>query len=172
MITGNSENFIKSKLLEYRSELENIITGGNISQYYYLGYRNDYNEICDINWENRLRMALALWYVSDNLDVESITITLLNEEIKYLENESYGGTTKTLFLLLMKLSQYKKSSYRKLFKRAKYINMDCFYEVDIYYLRKFVKNSDWHKEDWDYIFELLDDKKSQEILKNIQKSEE
>lgn len=50
--------------------------------------------------------------------------------------------------------------------------MDCFYEVDVYYLRKFVKNSDWHKEDWDYIFELLDDKKSQEILKNIQKSEE
>ena len=62
MITGNSENFIKSKLLEYRSELENIITGGNISQYYYLGYRNDYNEICDSNYENRLRISLALWH--------------------------------------------------------------------------------------------------------------
>lgn len=172
MITGNSENFIKSKLLEYRSELENIITGGNISQYYYLGYRNDYNEICDSNYENRLRISLALWYASDNLDVEFITVPLLIEEIKYLENSSYGGTSKTLFLLLMKLSEYKKSSYRKLFKRAKYANMDCFFEVDIHYLRKLIKNNDWHKEDWDYIFELLDDKKSQEILKNIQKSEE
>lgn len=58
MITGNSENFIKSKLLEYRSELENILIGGSISQYNYCKYTNNYNEICDVNWENRLRMAL------------------------------------------------------------------------------------------------------------------
>lgn len=172
MVTENTENFIKSKLLEYRSELENILSGGSISQYNYCEYLDNYNEICDRNYANRLRIALALWYISDNLDVEFLTIALLNEEIKYLENSPYGGTSRTLFLLLMKLFEYNKSSYRNLFRRAKHANMDCFFECDIYCLKKFAERSDWHKEDWDYIFELLGDKKSQEILKNMENSEE
>lgn len=176
MITENTENFIKSKLLEYRSELENIINGGDISQYNYCEctyHGNIADEIYDKNYENRLRITLAIWYMSDGLDVEFLTITLLNEEIKHLENATYGGTSRALFLLLMKLLKYRKSSYNRLSKRARNANMDCFFEVDNDVLKRSSKRlSDWHMDDWDYIFELLDDKESQEILKNLENSEE
>lgn len=175
MLTENAENFIKSKLLEYRSELENIINGGDISQYNYCEFIHNGSiyEVHDKNYENRFRIALALWYMSDGLDVEFLTVTLLNEEIKYLENSHCGGTSRTLFLLLMKLYEYKKSSFRELFKRAKNANMDCFFECDVDILKKFSKHlSDWYMDDWDYIFELLNDERSQEILKNLENSEE
>lgn len=176
MLTENAENFVKSKLLEYRTELENIINGGDISQYNYCEctYHGDIvDEIYDKNYENRLRIALALWYMSDGLDVEFITVTLMNEEIKHLEKVTYGGTGRNVYLLLMKLFEYKKSSYRKLLKRARYANFDCFCELDVDILKKSSKYlSDWHMDDWDYIFELLNDERSQEILKNLENSEE
>lgn len=176
MLKENAEDFIKSKLLEYRSELESIINGGDISQYNYCEctYHGDIvDEIYDKNYENRLRIALALWYMSDGLDVEFLAVTLMNEEIKHLENATYGGTSRALFLLLMKLSEYKKFSYINLFKRARNANMDCFCEVDDDVLKRSSKRlSDWRMDDWDYIFELLNDERSQEILKNLENSKE
>lgn len=175
-MTNDAEKFVKSKLILYRSELECILNGGDISQYNYCEctYHGDMvDEIYDKNNENRLRISLALWYMSDGLDVEALTVTLLNEEIKYIENFVYGGTSRTLFLLLMKLYEYRKPSFRKLFKRAKHTNMDCFFECDIDVLKKSAKRlSDWRMDDWDYIFELLNDEISQKIFKNLEKSKE
>lgn len=174
-MTEDAEKFVKSKLILYRSELESIFNGGDISQYNYCEFIDNRNsdEVYDKNYENRFRITLALWYMSDGLDVEFLTVTLLNEEIKHLENSLYGGTSRTLFMLLMKLYEYNKPSFRKLFKRAKHINMDCFFECDIDVLKKSSKRlSDWRMDDWDYIFELLNDEESQKILKNLEKSEE
>lgn len=171
MITETAENFIKSKLLEYRSELENIINGGDISQYNYCEcthHGDIVDEIYDKNYENRLRIALAIWYMSDGLDVEFLTVTLMNEEIKNIENAVYGGISKTIFLLSCKILGYKKSSYRNLFKHARNANFDCLFEIDVYYLKKFaVHFRDWHNEDWEYIFEVLNDNKSLEIFKRL-----
>lgn len=175
MLTENAENFIKSKLLEYRSELENIINGGDISQYNYCERTHDDidDEVYDKNYENRLRIAHALWYMSDGLDVEFITITLMNEEIKYLEKSVYGGTSRTAYLLLMKLSEYGKYSYKRLLKRVRNANMDCFCEFDANTLKKFSNfGKDWRKDDWDYIFELINDERSLEKFKNLENSEE
>ncbi|MDE5854074.1 MAG: hypothetical protein K2H19_03325 [Ruminococcus sp.] len=173
MLTENAENFVESKLLEYRSEVEAVLSGGSISQYNYCECIDDNNETYDKNYENRLRISLALWYMSDGLDVEFLTVALMNEEIKYLERTPYGGTSKTIFLLSQKMLEYKKCSYRNLFRRARYANFDCFFECDIYYIKKFAKRfNDWHSADWDYIFYLLDDKKSQEILKYLENSKE
>lgn len=174
-MTKDAEKFVKSKLILYRSELECILNGGDISQYNYCGFIHNRNiyEVHDKNYENRLRIALALWYMSEGLDVEALTVVLLNEEIKYLENSPCGGTSRTLFLLLMKLYEYRKPSFRKLFKRARNANMDCFFECDIDVLRKSSKRlSNWRMDDWDYIFELLNDEISQKIFKNLEKSKE
>lgn len=178
MLTENAGNFIKSRLLEYRSELEAVLSGGNISQYNYCECTDDDGEIYDRNYKNRLRISLALWYMSDGLDVEFLTAALLNEEIKYLRNAPYGGTSTAIYLLLYKLLEYKKSSYKNLFKRAKCANFDCFCEIDIHSVKKSAERlKDWHNFDfyifdWDFVFEQLDDKKSQEILKDLNNSKE
>lgn len=178
MLTENAENLIKSRLLEYRSELETVLNGGNISQYNYCECTDDDGERYDRNYENRLRISLALWFMSDGLDVEFLTVTLLNEEIKYLRNAPYGGTSITVYLLLCKLLEYKKSSFKRLLKSARGANFDCFCELDIYYIKKFAKRlKDWHNFDfyifeWDYVFCQLDDKEGQEVLKDLNNSKE
>ncbi|MDE5569249.1 MAG: hypothetical protein K2J47_06665 [Ruminococcus sp.] len=172
MLTEKAEDFVKSKLLEYRSELETVLNGGDISQYNYCECAGEIGTY-DINSINRLRISLALWYMSDGLDVESLAVALMNEEIKDLENAVYGGTSKTIYLLSYKILGYKKCSYRKLLKRAKKANFDCFFEIDVYYLKKFaVRFRDWHNEDWEYIFEILDDKESLETLKRLNQEKE
>lgn len=169
MVTKNAEDFIKSKLMEYRTELEEVLNGGDISRYNYdealdeTGYRYDRND------NNRLRISLAIWYMSENLDVEFLTVALMNEEIKSLENSPYGGTSKTMFLLLSKILEYKKVSYKDLFRRARHANFDCFFECDIDIIKKSSKRfSDWHNADWDYIFYLLDDEESQKVFKDLE----
>ncbi|MDE5946620.1 MAG: hypothetical protein K2G63_04865 [Oscillospiraceae bacterium] len=171
---ANAEDFIKSKLLEYRTELEEVLNGGDISHYNYdeavsdeTGYRYDRND------NNRLRISLAIWYMSENLDVEFLTVALMNEEIKSLENSPYGGTSRTIFLLSSKILEYKKASYKDLFRRARHANFDCFFECDIDIIKKSLKRfSDWHNADWDYIFCLLDDEESQKMLKDFENSKE
>ena len=97
----------------------------------------------------------------------------MNEEIKYLEKSVYGGTSRTAYLLLMKLSEYGKYSYKRLLKRVRNVNMDCFCEFDANTLKKFSNfGKDWRKDDWDYIFELLNDERSLEKFKNLENSEE
>ncbi len=168
MLTEKAENFVKSRLLEYRSELETVLNGGDISQYNYCKCMTDVGVPYDRNYENRLRISLALWYMSDGLDVEFLTAALMNEEIKDLENAAYGGTSLTIYLLAYKMLEYKKSSYRNLFKRARNANMDCFCEIDVYYIKIFANRfSDWHNQDWEYIFEILGDNESLEMLKRI-----
>ena len=111
--------------------------------------------------------------MSNGLDVEFLTVSLINEEIKRLRNAPYGGTSITIYLLLQKLLKYKKSSYKDLFKCAKNANFDCFCEIDIYYIKKFAKrledwqNFDFYIFDWNYVFCQLDDKEGQEIFKAI-----
>lgn len=167
MLTKQAENFVKSKLLGYRSELEAVLNGGDISQYNYCECAGEIGTY-DMNGINRLRISLALWYMSDGLDVEFLTAALMNEEIKDLENAVYGGTSKTIFLLAYKMLEYKKSSYRNLFKRARNANMDCFFEIDIYYIKKFAERfRDWHNQDWEYVFEILGDNESLEIFKRL-----
>lgn len=177
-MTKNAEIFIKSKLSEYRSELETILNGDSILQYNYCEYRDDDGERYDKNYSNRLRISLALWYTSDGLDVEFLTAALLNEEIKYLNNSDYGGTSITVYLLLQKILEYNKSSFRKFLKRAKCVNYDCFCELDIYTIKKSAGLlADWHNFDfyifdWDYVFELLDDEESRETFKILNSSGE
>lgn len=170
MLTEKAEDFVKSKLLEYRSELETVLNGGDISQYNYCECYGE--DTYDMNHANRLRISLALWYMSDGLDVESLAVALMNEEIKDLENAVYGGTSKAIYLLSFKILEYKKSSYRNLFKRARNANMDCFFEIDVYYLNKFARRSDWHNQDWEYIFEILGDNESLEIFKRLNQEKE
>lgn len=170
MLTEKAEAFVKSKLLEYRSELETVLNGGSISQYNYCECAGE-TSTYDMNGINRLRISLALWYMSDGLDVEFLTAALMNEEIKDLENAVYGGTSKTIYLLSYKILEYKKSSYRNLFKRARNANMDCFCEIDVYYLKKFAgRFSNWHNEDWEYIFEILGDNESLDIFKKFNRN--
>ena len=168
MLTEKAEDFIKSKLLEYRSEIEAVLNGGDISQYNYCECIDDSGERYDRNYKNRLKISLALWYMSDGLDVEFLTVTLMNEEIKHLEKAPYGGTSEVIFLLAKRMLEYKKSSYRNLFKRARYANFDCFFECDIVYIKKFAKRfRDWHNANWEYIFESLCDNESLEIFKRL-----
>lgn len=171
MLTEKAEDFVKSKLLEYRSELETVLNGGDISQYNYCKC-GEGEDRYDMNSANRLRISLALWYMSDGLDVESLAVALMNEEIKDLENAVYGGTSDTIYLLSYKILEYKKSSYRNLFKRARNANMDCFCELEVYYLKKFAERSDWRNRDWEYIFEILGDNESLEIFKRLNQEEE
>lgn len=166
MLTEQAKNFVKSKLLEYRSELETVLNGGDISQYNYCECAGEIGTY-DMNSANRLRISLVLWYMSDGLDVEFLTVALMNEEIKDLENAVYGGTSLTIYLLAYKMLGYKKSSYKNLFKRVRHANMDCFFEIDVYYLKKFAKRSDWHNQDWEYVFEILGDNESLETFKRL-----
>ena len=122
-----AEKIIESRIEEYHQELESVLNGGDISKYNYCP--SDDKE--DINFENRLRLAIAIIYASEGMDVEILTVSLMNEEIKFLENALYGGTSTTIFLLSIKMLEYKKASYKQLFKRFKNANFDCWFECDI-----------------------------------------
>jgi len=155
--------FILEKLFEYRSELERVLNGGDISEYNFCPS----DEKDDVNFENRLRLSLAILYNSEGLDVEMLSCTLLNEEAKHLETASYGGVTETSVFLTVKLLKYEKS-YKKLFKRVRCANFDCWFGYDIQHFKKFLHTlSDWHNQDWEYIFYLLNDDESRKKFSEL-----
>jgi len=156
IITDRAEKFVTEKLSAYRSELERVLNGGDITEYNFCPS----DEKDDVNFENRLRLSLAILYNSDGLDVEVLSCILLNEEAKLLEAAKYGGVTETSIFLTTKLLQYEKS-YKKLFKHVRRANFDCWFGYDVQHTKKFLHTlSDWHNQEWEYIFYLLNDDES------------
>lgn len=164
-IEQKAEKIIEIRIEEYHQELESVLNGGDISKYNYCPS----DDKDDMNFENRLRLALAILFASEGMDVEMLTVALMNEEIKLLENALYGGTTETILLLSIKMLEYKKSSYKQLFRRFKNANFDCWFECDIKWIKKrSAYYCDLHNYDrWYYLFCLLGDEESSKIMAEI-----